>query len=372
MKIIIAPDKFKGSLTSFEVCNAIEQGLMRAGIGGDVYNFPLADGGDGFAAVMKHYMEMKTIQCQTVDPLNRPLTGNYQWSEKTKTAVIEMAVASGIALLKLDELDPFKASTYGTGLLVKDAIEKGAERIILGIGGSATNDGGVGILTALGFVFYDGHQQPIHDPAGGQLSQIRSMNKPANLPGIDWDICCDVNNLFFGINGAAYVYGPQKGASEEDVRELDAGLENFAKVLFTTTGNNISEVPGAGAAGGVAGGLMAALNATLLAGIDRVLDASHIHAALDNADLVITGEGKLDHQSLQGKVVGSVADLAGKKNIPCIAFCGRLDLSFKEIQEAGLKAAFTIAPESTSLDESIKNARFFLQDKTANVMKIVI
>ena len=190
---------------------------------------------------------------------------------------------------------------------------------------------------------------------------------PADLPAIEWTVCCDVSNPFYGPNGAAYVYGPQKGADEAMVKMLDDGLKNLAEVLLKLTGKDIAEVPGAGAAGGIAGGLMAALNASLKPGIDMVLEASNIRSEIDNADLVITGEGRLDDQSLQGKVIGTVAAMAVKQGIPCIAFCGRLDLSQIEIEAAGLKAAYTIADDSIPLEESIRNAKRLLQQRAAEV-----
>lgn len=369
MKVIIAPDKFKGSLSCFDVCEAIEQGLKQAGFTGDIHSFPLADGGDGFSAVLQYYLKTETINCDTVDPLNRKMTASYQWSSKDKTAIVEMAVASGIALLRQNELDPMVTSTYGTGLLIKDALAKGAKKMILGIGGSATNDGGTGILEALGFRFYDKNNQHIEQLSGGKLVQIETIEMPADLPAIEWTVCCDVSNPFYGPNGAAYVYGPQKGADEAKVKLLDDGLKNLAKVLYSATEKDISYVPGAGAAGGIAGGLMAALNASLKQGIDMVLEASNIHSEIHDADLVITGEGKLDDQSLQGKVIGSVAALAVDNGIPCIAFCGRLDLSQKEIEAAGLKAAFIIADNSVPLEESIRNAKRLLQQRAAEVLE---
>ena len=367
MKIIIAPDKFKGSLTSFEVCDAIRQGLQLAGISGDIHNFPLADGGDGFSAVMQHYLGTETINCVTVDPLNRPMTGHYQWAKKSKTAIVELAVASGIALLNHNEPDAMSTSTYGTGLIIKHAIETGAQKIILGIGGSATNDGGTGILSALGFKFYNHEDVLLNHLTGGCLVNIKRVEIPAGLPLIEWTVCCDVLNPFYGPNGAAYVYAPQKGAGPDQVKILDNGLKNLANVFYSATGNNIANVPGAGAAGGVAGGLMAALNATFQQGIYTVLNASNIYATIDHADLIITGEGKLDEQSLQGKVVGSIAALAQQKNIPCVAFCGLLSLGEDKLKAAGLAAAYAIATGNTSLEDSIKNAYNLLKQKVAGM-----
>ena len=368
VKIIIAPDKFKGSLNCFEVCEAIEIGLKQIGISSGIYSFPLADGGDGFSAVMQYYLHTTTINCATIDPLFRSMEGHYQWSPNTRTAIIELAVASGIALVKESELNPMLTTTYGTGLLIKDAIEKGAEKIILGIGGSATNDAGMGICAALGFTFFDQDHNSIPFPTGVHLSKIKKIMPPAGLPSVEWKICCDVNNPFCGPNGAAYIYGPQKGADKNQVEQLDKGLSDLALVMKNVTGKDVTKVPGAGAAGGVAGGLMALLNATLVSGIDMVLETSGIEKNLEGANLILTGEGKLDHQSLQGKVVGTVADLSKKNNIPCIAFCGRLALSKAEIKEAGLTSAFSIAATDTSLVDSIKNAKLYLQQKVATIL----
>lgn len=337
--------------------------MKQAGYSAETGRFPLADGGDGFASVMQHYLHTQTINCPTVDPLHREMTGIYEWSEASKTAIIELAVASGIALLQPQELSPLKTSTYGTGLLIKDAIKKGAKKVILGIGGSATNDAGAGILSALGFKFQNNDNMPIRVPTGSDLVQIKSIQPPQNLEDVEWQVCCDVRNPFFGTNGAAYVYGPQKGASHDDVQYLDAGLQNVAKVMAETTGKDVACVAGAGAAGGVAGGLMALLNATLYSGIDLVLDASGLQQQLQDVGLLITGEGRLDEQSLQGKVVGTMAKIAAEHSIPCIAYCGRLDLAEEALKASGITAAYAIAPENASLEDSIKNAGIYLREK---------
>ena len=365
MKIIIAPDKFKGSLTAFEVCTAIEAGIKTIDQNSEIFSFPMADGGDGFAAIMQYYLHTETIHCTAVDPLHRPIEASYQWNEKTKTAIIEMAVTSGLVLLKADELNPLLTSTYGTGLLIKDAIEKGAGKILLGIGGSATNDGGTGILEALGFQLSDNNGNLL-EANGQNLRAIKKIGSPG-LPSIKFEIACDVQNVLYGVNGASFVYGPQKGADEQQVKILDEGLHNLADILLQQTGKDIANIPGTGAAGGIPASLMCFFDTTLKQGIDMIIDASGIHNEILNADLVITGEGKIDKQSMDGKVIGTVAVIANEKNIPVIAFCGRLDLDGKDIKATGLSAVYAIG-ESLGIEESMKNAGKLLKVKTTTVI----
>src|SRR5687768_13126018 len=243
MKIIIAPDKFKGSLTSFEVCKAISKGIKRADKSVKLFEFPMADGGDGFGAVMKHYLKTDTVYCDTIDPLGRNLAVFYEWNENEKTAIIEIAVASGLVLLKQEELNPMRTSTLGTGLIIKDAIAKGARKIILGLGGSATNDAGTGILSALGFQFADENDQLLQ-ACGGNLVNMKKIIKPSFIPTIKFEIASDVQNILYGPQGAAYVYAAQKGADEEQVKTLDKGLQNLAAIIKKETGKDISSIPG--------------------------------------------------------------------------------------------------------------------------------
>jgi glycerate kinase len=309
---------------------------------------------------MRHYLHLETVQCHAMDALHRPIMGSYQWSASTKTAVIELAVVSGIASLREDELNPMVASTYGTGMLIQHSIAKGAKHIILGLGGSATNDAGMGMLAAIGFQFFDAHGHLL-TANGYNLSQIATIQRPDQLPAIEWTISCDVTNPLYGPNGAAFVFAPQKGANQEQVELLDLGLRNLARVIQQTTGQDVSTMLGAGAAGGVAGGLVALLQASLHSGIDMVIRASQLEEQLAGASLIITGEGRLDAQSLQGKVVGSMASLAQQYKIPCIAFCGRLDLSEERVQDIGLTSAFEIAGKTISMEESKRNAFTWLE-----------
>ena len=364
MKIIIAPDKFKGSLTSFEVCRAISNGIKKANKEIDVLVFPMADGGDGFAAVMKYYLHTETIGCKTIDALGREINASYEWDDKHNTAIIEMAMASGLALLKKEEQNPMLTSTLGTGILIKNAIEKGATRILLGLGGSATNDAGMGILTALGFQFAD-EKGNLLAASGKNLCTVKKIIQPGSMPIIQFQIAADVKNVLYGPQGAAYIFSPQKGADETDVKILDDGLRNFSSVVESETGREISTIAGSGAAGGIAAGLMAFFNVEIRSGIELIVNSSCLIAELENVDLVITGEGKIDAQTGEGKVIDYIASLAKEYNIPCKAVCGVLDLDRKELEKLGLLAVLAIRDDLISEEEAIKNAAELLAARIA-------
>ncbi|MES1221532.1 MAG: glycerate kinase [Bacteroidota bacterium] len=369
MKIIIAPDKFKGSLTAFDVCKAISAGINNIDKKTETLSFPMADGGDGFATVMQYYLQTESIYCDTVDPLRRKINASYQWNKKTKTAIIEMAVASGLVLLKEEERNPLLASTYGTGLLIKDAVARGAKKIVLGLGGSATNDGGTGILEALGFDLLDSDDN-IVGGNGGSLGKIERVVAPV-LPAVKFEIACDVKNVLCGEQGASFIYGPQKGADTTQVKFLDDGMKKLADVLVALTGKEVADIKGAGAAGGIVLSLMSFFDVELRQGIDMILSVSGIDKQVKDADLVITGEGKIDLQSSEGKVIGSIAQLANENKIPVIAFCGRLDLNEEEIKKLGLTKAFTIGKE-ISPEESMRNAEKLLEQKAEEVISSFI
>jgi glycerate kinase len=368
MKIIIAPDKFKGSLTSFEVCDAIAAGIKQADENAEVFLFPMADGGDGFSEVMKYYLQTETVSCTTVDPLGRNISASYQWNAQTKTAIIEMAVASGLVLLKLEERNPLKTSTYGTGLLIKDAIEKGAGQIILGLGGSATNDAGMGILAALGFQFMNANGGSL-TPCGENLASIKKIICPASVPKTKFVIACDVQNVLYGPHGAAYVYAPQKGADASAVTLLDKGLEHFADILKQQTGKDISSIPGTGAAGGIAAGLMSFFEVALKKGTDLVVEASGIKNKIAGATLLITGEGKIDTQTLEGKVVNELSFLAYQYKIPAAAFCGVFEADSSVISQLHLQFVERLNSPSISKEEAIRNAKELLTRKANHFIK---
>ncbi len=359
MKILIAPDKFKGSLTAQEVCASLSKGLKTANSNLEIITRPMADGGDGSLQVLAHYVDLKTITVEVEDPLFRPIDASYRMAGTT--AYIEMAAASGLALLKEKERNCMETSSFGTGELILDAIQKGATTIYLFIGGSATNDGGMGIASALGWSFY-GKNGELLVPTGENLVAINRLDgeflfyKKAK---VNFKVICDVNNPFYGKNGAAYVYAPQKGASPKEVEMLDEGLQNLANLLKTEGLTDISTMAGAGAAGGVGGGAVAFLNAELVAGIDTFMAITQLEAAIKDCDLVITGEGKLDAQTAQGKVISGVCGLAKKYDKPVIAVCGAAEKGISE--QLGLQGVYTILENVDSIEEAFNDAAKVLE-----------
>jgi glycerate kinase len=368
MKIVIATDKFKGSLSSFEVCAIIKKAILAVDSSHEVSGFPMADGGDGFAEVLKYYLGTETIVCNTVDPLCRAITASYEKHPHSRTVIIEMAVASGLLLLKENERNPLKTSTFGTGVLIKDAIKNGATTIVLGLGGSATNDAGMGILAAMGFEFTDEEGNKLN-PSGESLAAIKNISVPASLPAVQFDIACDVQNVLYGEQGAAFVYASQKGADERMIKQLDEGLKNFASLLKQQFNKEIAFIPGTGAAGGIAAGLMAFFNVKMKRGIDMILDVSNINSILAAADMLITGEGKIDRQSTQGKVVGRMAQLATNRNIPCIAFCGLHEFKPGNDKLPGIEKTIPLVDTISDAEYSMKNAQSLLEQKVTEFFK---
>jgi glycerate kinase len=370
MKVIIAPDKFKGSLTSIEVCTAIVEGLLNADKSLEIFFFPMADGGDGFADAMKYYTDTLTEQVESVDSLGRPITSVYEWNVRESTALIELASCSGLAMLHKDERNPLITSTYGTGLQIQHAIKRGAKKIILGIGGSATNDAGIGILGAMGFMFLDGKGNPAK-PAGQALKQITKIIPPDSLPVIQFEIACDVNNPLYGPEGAAIIFSGQKGATPQQAKSLDDGLKHFAGIILQQTGKDVSKFPGAGAAGGIAAGLMAYLPVNIIEGTQLILKASNIESRIENADIVITGEGKIDLQSFRGKTICAITSMARRNNIPVIALCGKLELSKPEWEELGLMLAAEINNVYITEEESMHRAYELLTKKAESIAPLI-
>lgn len=371
MKVVVAIDKFKGSLTSFGACEAIANGLSSFDKNIHIVQLPMADGGDGFSQVLKHYTSSTDITCKTCDPLGRKIHGAYQWDANENVAVIELAVASGLVLLEKHEQNPLYSSSFGTGLQIKDAIERGAQKIILGLGGSATNDAGMGILEAMGFRFLGLKDQWLGS-CGRNLLLIDKIVPPAIIPSIKFEIACDVTNPLHGPEGAAYIYAPQKGANKEDIMQLDEGLKHFASIIYKQTGRDISGIRGTGAAGGIAAGLMAFFDVEIKEGTKMMIEASNIEKELLNADLLITGEGKIDNQTKNGKVVNEIALLGQKYNIPVIAYCGISEPESIDFMEPKLNAVFAIAAKDDDIAKSMKNAKELLQQKVASTIPSIM
>lgn len=322
VKILVASDKFKGSITSAEVNATVAKAVLAVMPKARVVELPMADGGDGFALAIRHYLHTRTVKLRTKDPLGRSIKAAYEWDSSKQTAIIEMAAASGLALLNTSERNPMKTSSLGTGLLLRHAINKGARTIILGVGGSATNDGGMGLATALGFKFYDeeGH---LLKPGGAALSAVHTIVPPSRLPKLKFVIAADVDNRLCGKNGASAVYGPQKGASKAMVQELDKGLSNLADCFCNLTGKDSRNSKGAGAAGGVALPLLACFATRIEPGAVIIARVAKLSQHLRSAGLFISGEGRIDAQSGQGKLVGRLVTTAEKFRVPVLLVCGK-------------------------------------------------
>ncbi len=348
-----------------EACKCIADGIVRVDDTAAILKFPMADGGDGFAEVLQHYMQTQTVACVAVDPLLRSIDTAYQWDEAKKTAIIELASASGLQLLLPKERNPLHTSTFGTGLLIRHAVNKGAENIILGLGGSATNDAGTGILSALGFIFLNGNEK-ILLPVGENLQHIRKIISPAAIPKIHFKIAVDVQNILYGKEGAAMVYAAQKGADERAVQILDKGLQQFATVVKSQTRKEVSAIPGSGAAGGIAAGLMAYLDIEIIQGAALVIEAGRMKEQMQGADLVITGEGKLDSQSSNGKVVQQVAAAGMQLNIPVIALCGAVEAGERQIKEMGFLFVKSMVNETITEMAAMQNAKRLLKGMATN------
>jgi glycerate 2-kinase len=363
MQILIAPDKFKGSLTALQVARTVEQALREHVPKGRFVIKPVADGGEGTAEALTVATRGRLETVQVNDPLFRPVQATYGISGDGKTAFVEMAQASGLALLKPEERNPMLTSTYGTGELIRHALRQGVKEVILCVGGSATNDAGMGMAAALGYEFLDRSNAPLR-PIGQSMQQvcrIRRAKLTPDLSQVRFRVACDVDNPLYGPNGAAQIYGPQKGATPDMVAQLDEGLQTIATVLKEDFGIDEAEKPGSGAAGGIGYGARVFLKASFERGFDLVAGTLHLAGEIRQADLIITGEGSLDEQTLQGKVIAGITKLAQSQQTPIIAFCGQLALSPQQLQELGLQQAIAITPPNIPLSEAMSRAEELLR-----------
>ena len=369
-KILLVPDSFKGTLSSKQICEIIGDRINVHFPDAEVISIPVADGGEGSVDCFLSAMDGELIKCPSLDPLNGEMEGFYGLVNGGKTAIIEMAACAGLPLIE-DRKDPMGASTYGVGLLMKDAVSRGATEIILGLGGSATTDFGCGAAAALGIVFYNENGETFI-PTGGTLSEVNRIEGGSHcLKGIKVTLMCDVKNPVYGENGAAYVYSPQKGANPEQVKVLDDGLRHICHIARRDTGADVSELSGGGAAGAMAGGMVAFFGATVRMGIDTVLDTVGFDSLLEGADLVFTGEGRIDTQSLQGKVVSGVAKCAQKKGVPVIAVVGGALGDISDIYGMGVNSVFTINRLPEDLSVSRYKSAENLRETVDNVLRIL-
>ncbi|MCU9815440.1 glycerate kinase family protein [Paraclostridium sp. AKS73] len=375
MKIVISIDSLKGSLTSIEAANAIKKGILSVDNKSDVVIMPLADGGEGTVEALVQGMNGEEKVISVTGPINEKVNATYGILKETNTAIIEMAQASGLPLVPAELRNPLNTTTYGVGEIIKEAIEKGCRNFIVGIGGSATNDCGVGMLQALGFEFYDENDNLVE--LGGkvlnQIKRIKTDNKLKELDQCNFKIACDVNNPLYGENGAAYIYGPQKGANEEIVKELDKGLKNFAEVVKKDLGKDIAHIEGSGAAGGLGFGFLGFLNSKLESGIKIILDEIKLEEVVKDADIVITGEGRLDNQTAMGKAPIGVAKLAKKHGAKVIAIAGCTTPDAVKCNEEGIDAYFSIVNKAMTIDEAMKkeNATQNMIESTIQIFNLI-
>jgi glycerate 2-kinase len=371
MNILIAPDKFKGSLTAAEVCEAVKGGILQKYPEAKVISVPLADGGEGTHELLKEVFKSVIIEKRVLNPLFQPVQAHYSISDDGHTAIIEMASASGLQLLEPDQRNPLYTTTFGTGELIEDALNRGVKKIILGIGGSATNDAGIGMASALGYQFHDATGAELK-PIGKNLIKIESIdarNTHPRLKQVEFITLCDVSNPLHGLQGAAYVYGPQKGADRDAVSLLDVGLVKFEKLMHVQFDTKVN-FPGAGAAGGLGAGTKAFLNATLKKGIEFIISVTSLEEKIRQADLVITGEGKIDQQSLSGKVVMAVSRLATNSGKPVIAICGKNELTETSLAGIGVRQCISLLNKDTSETEAISSAALLIKKRIIEQMKI--
>ena len=373
MKIIVAPDSFKGSVSALEAANAIEQGIRRVFPDAVIDKIPMADGGEGTVQSLVDATGGHIQTHHVLAPLENEVEAKFGILADGETAVIEMASASGLTLVAPHERDPLRTTTYGTGQLIRAALEAGCRRLIIGIGGSATNDGGIGMAEALGIRLLDANGKQI-PRGGGNLGQLRSIDITGLHPAIsetETVVACDVNNPLTGPDGASHVYGPQKGATPEMIEVLDECLTHFDNILTETLGRSFNDIPGAGAAGGLGAGLMAFLNAELRLGVDIMIDAVNLKERVKGAALVFTGEGQLDFQTAFGKTPVGVAKTAKAHNIPVVAIAGGIAEGAEAVYEAGIDAMLGIVQEPMSLEDAVGDATRLIADTAEQTARLI-
>ena len=370
MKIVVASDSFKGSMTSVEVAHSAQTGIHQVYPDAEVVGVNVADGGEGTVEAIVQALAGEIVEVLVSDPLMRPITAHYGIAGDT--AIIEMAAASGLPLLTPEQRNPWLTSTFGTGEMIMDAIHRGCRRFLVGIGGSATNDAGTGMLQALGFRFYDDNNHLIQHCTGGRMADIARIDDSAVPPAVreaTFTVACDVDTPFCGPEGAAPIFAPQKGADPEMVMRLDYAMASLAQVIQQHYRVNIVPIPGAGAAGGMGGAFYACLHASLKKGIDMVLDAIHFDTIIQGADLVITGEGKVDSQTAKGKTAAGVLARAKKQHIPVIAIGGCVEIS-ESVTKMGFAGIYPILEEKVPLEVAMQR-EFAMNNVTKTIKRLV-
>ena len=368
MQLLVVPDSFKESLSAKEVADAIARGIHSVDPEITVKQLPFSDGGEGALDLLQNLFEGELVTMSTIDAMGRSIKAPYFRFADRKAAWIELSQASGLAQIKVDRRNPMLASTYGTGLQIRHALDHGAEEIYLGIGGSATNDGGTGILSALGGLFSDAEGEMLL-PGGGFLTELDHIDVEA-IPQFKLKVACDVSNPLLGKQGTTAVYGPQKGVTPEMESQLEAGLANLSKHIELLTQKSVAEVPGAGAAGGCAAGLHGLLGAELVSGFELLAELSHLEEQIAASDLIVTAEGRIDGQSLEGKLPVGVAKLAKKHHKPVVVLAGSIGEHLDPLYALGIDAIFSIQNKPCTLEESMSNAAKLLESTAQRVFRL--
>ena len=369
MKIVIAPDSYKESLSALEVATQIELGFQEIFPDAEYVKVPMADGGEGTVQAMAEATHGRIVEVAVTGPLGQPVQGFYALSGDGRTAMIEMAAASGLALVPREQRNPLVTTSYGTGELIAAALDAGARHLILGIGGSATNDGGAGMLQALGVQLLDAAGQ--HIGRGGaplaQLARIDASGLDARLAACTIEVACDVDNPLTGPRGASAIFGPQKGATPEMVQQLDANLQHFARLIQRDLGVDVDQVPGAGAAGGMGAAMLAFFKGQLRPGCEIIARAVGLHAAVQGADLVITGEGRIDQQTIFGKTPFGVATVAKRYGVPVIGIAGSLGQNAHVVHAHGIDAIASVLSRPCTIQEAVAEAAFNVRSSARNI-----
>lgn len=372
IKIVVAPDSFKECLSAREVAKSISKGIQKVFPEAEIVQIPVSDGGEGLLDALVDPTNGDLISIKVKDPLLREISAKYGIVEDGKTAIIEMATASGLELLLENERNPFKTSSFGVGELIVDALNKNCSKIIIGIGGSATNDAGMGMIKALGGKFLDSNNEEIGS-GGGALNELNSIDLSGLHPNIsrcEFVAACDVSNPLTGENGASLVFGGQKGGSQLELEQLDRNLKLYASILSKILKVEVDAVHGAGAAGGLGAAVFAVLNAKMMSGIDLIIDNLQLEKSIKNADLVITGEGKIDRQTMFGKTILGVARIAKNHQVPVIVIAGKVGGGIEKIYEMGVTSVFLIADQPMSLEESIRRGDELIQSCVERIMRL--
>ncbi|MBX9851792.1 MAG: glycerate kinase [Cytophagaceae bacterium] len=371
MKILVAPDSFKESLSATEAAQSILRAIKKVIPEAQVILKPVADGGEGTVEALVAGCGGSFVKTFVHDPFMRPVEGIYGIIPAHNLAVIEVASASGLHLLKKEERNPLVATSYGTGEMIQDALEKGCKKILIGLGGSATNDGGAGIMQALGIKFLDSSDNEI-GKGGGALSALQKIDvsgKNKKIIDVEIIVACDVKIPLTGDRGTSCIYSYQKGATSQMAKLLDDNLKHYADIIKKDLDMEVDEVEGAGAAGGIGAGLMAFLGAKLTPGFPLIAGLLNLESEMKDADLVITGEGKTDAQTLSGKAPLGVAQLGKKYNVPVVLFAGKIEKGAELLYKQGIISMIQVSPDSVSIEESMNNAAVFLESSVENYLK---